>query len=45
VKEHWLVPSPQNERQPQQGVYLFKVLITDIFDIKQEITGAVEVLR
>ncbi len=45
VKEHWLVPSPQNERQPPQGVYLFKVLITDIFDIKQEISGAVEVLR
>ena len=45
VKEHWLVPAPQNERQPQQGVYLFKVIITDIFDVKQEISGAVEVLR
>ena len=38
VYDHWT-------GNVMQGVYLFKVLITDIYNLQQEISGAVEVLK
>ena len=51
IKEHWLVSNSGSSFSlgkkdgPQQGIYLYKVVIGDIYNIEQELTGAVEVLR
>ncbi|MDI1235087.1 MAG: PKD domain-containing protein [bacterium] len=44
VSQHWIMTNNSKGETPQ-GVYMYKVIIENIYDIKIELSGAIEVLK